>query len=83
MKSFTLQIISIECSWCTSLLSVSNHSGCKSKEHGPLLKELMQTMNFRVTVVEESDVVEICGALKVHLIDLQKREQLPNHLGMI
>ncbi|KAG7478192.1 hypothetical protein MATL_G00077800 [Megalops atlanticus] len=38
--------------------------GCKSKEHGPLLKELMQTTNFRVTVVEESDVVEICGALK-------------------
>lgn len=25
----------------------------------------MQTSNFRVTVVEESDVVEICGALKV------------------
>uniref|UniRef100_A0A8C6U206 Glycerol-3-phosphate dehydrogenase [NAD(+)] n=1 Tax=Neogobius melanostomus TaxID=47308 RepID=A0A8C6U206_9GOBI len=27
-------------------------------------KELMQTNNFRVTVVEEHDVVEICGALK-------------------
>ncbi|XP_047203165.1 glycerol-3-phosphate dehydrogenase 1b [Girardinichthys multiradiatus] len=38
--------------------------GCKDKVHGPLLKELMQTTNFRVTVVEESDVVEICGALK-------------------
>ncbi|XP_023651156.1 glycerol-3-phosphate dehydrogenase [NAD(+)], cytoplasmic isoform X1 [Paramormyrops kingsleyae] len=38
--------------------------GCKNKEYGPLLKELMQTPNFRVTVVEESDVVEICGALK-------------------
>ncbi|XP_063328896.1 glycerol-3-phosphate dehydrogenase 1b isoform X2 [Pelmatolapia mariae] len=38
--------------------------GCKDKEHGLLLKELMQTTNFRVTVVEESDVVEICGALK-------------------
>lgn len=25
----------------------------------------MQTSNFRVTVVEEYDVVEICGALKV------------------
>lgn len=25
----------------------------------------MQTINFRVTVVEEYDVVEICGALKV------------------
>ena len=39
--------------------------GCKNKNHGALLKELMQTNNFRVTVVEEYDVVEICGALKV------------------
>lgn len=39
--------------------------GCKNKAHGALLKELMQTNNFRVTVVEEYDVVEICGALKV------------------
>ncbi|GLD64086.1 glycerol-3-phosphate dehydrogenase [NAD(+)] [Lates japonicus] len=38
--------------------------GCKDKTHGSMLKELMQTTNFRVTVVEESDVVEICGALK-------------------
>uniref|UniRef100_A0A8C6U7J6 Glycerol-3-phosphate dehydrogenase [NAD(+)] n=1 Tax=Neogobius melanostomus TaxID=47308 RepID=A0A8C6U7J6_9GOBI len=38
--------------------------GCKNKNHGALLKELMQTNNFRVTVVEEHDVVEICGALK-------------------
>ncbi|KAF7664399.1 hypothetical protein LDENG_00178210 [Lucifuga dentata] len=38
--------------------------GCKNKNHGALLKELMQTSNFRVTVVEECDVVEICGALK-------------------
>lgn len=40
-------------------------TGCKNKNHGALLKELMQTSNFRVTVVEEYDVVEICGALKV------------------
>ncbi|MBN3310060.1 GPDA dehydrogenase, partial [Amia calva] len=38
--------------------------GCKNKEQGALLKELMQTPNFRITVVEEADVVEICGALK-------------------
>ncbi|KAG7472931.1 hypothetical protein MATL_G00114190 [Megalops atlanticus] len=38
--------------------------GCKNRELGALLKELMQTRNFRITVVEESDVVEICGALK-------------------
>lgn len=47
----------------TGLLFV--HPGCKDKNHGALLKELMQTSNFRVTVVEECDVVEICGALKV------------------
>lgn len=40
-------------------------AGCKDKAYGPILKELMQTKNFRVAVVEESDVVEICGALKV------------------
>ncbi|XP_077461052.1 glycerol-3-phosphate dehydrogenase [NAD(+)], cytoplasmic isoform X3 [Stigmatopora argus] len=38
--------------------------GCKNENHGALLKELMQTSNFRVTVVQEHDVVEICGALK-------------------
>ncbi|KAG5275191.1 hypothetical protein AALO_G00144590 [Alosa alosa] len=38
--------------------------GCKCKTIGPILKEMMQTTNFRVTVVEEADVVEICGALK-------------------
>ncbi|XP_077578740.1 glycerol-3-phosphate dehydrogenase [NAD(+)], cytoplasmic [Stigmatopora nigra] len=38
--------------------------GCKNEKHGALLKELMQTSNFRVTVVQEHDVVEICGALK-------------------
>lgn len=32
---------------------------------GQLLKELMQTPNFRITVVKEVDTVEICGALKV------------------
>ncbi|XP_048873160.1 glycerol-3-phosphate dehydrogenase 1a isoform X1 [Brienomyrus brachyistius] len=38
--------------------------GCKNKDHGALLKELMQNQNFRITVVSECDVVEICGALK-------------------
>ncbi|MEQ2194710.1 hypothetical protein XENOCAPTIV_001870 [Xenoophorus captivus] len=44
---------------------------CKNKNHGTLLKELMQTNNFRVTVVEEYDVVEICGALKSLQVCLQ------------
>ncbi|XP_034959676.1 glycerol-3-phosphate dehydrogenase [NAD(+)], cytoplasmic [Zootoca vivipara] len=38
--------------------------GCKNMEHGHILKELMQTPCFRITVVQESDTVEICGALK-------------------
>ncbi|KAK3539441.1 hypothetical protein QTP70_008053 [Hemibagrus guttatus] len=38
--------------------------GSKDKAQGALLKDLMQTEHFRVTVVEEADVVEICGALK-------------------
>ncbi|XP_067843413.1 glycerol-3-phosphate dehydrogenase [NAD(+)], cytoplasmic-like [Heptranchias perlo] len=38
--------------------------GCKNKTHGQILKDLMQTTNFRITVVEECDTVEICGALK-------------------
>lgn len=40
-------------------------SGCKNMKHGQMLKELMQTPNFRVSVVQEADTVEICGALKV------------------
>nr|XP_042120537.1 glycerol-3-phosphate dehydrogenase [NAD(+)], cytoplasmic [Peromyscus maniculatus bairdii] len=39
--------------------------GCKDPAQGQLLKELMQTANFRITVVQEVDTVEICGALKV------------------
>ncbi|KAM4698655.1 glycerol-3-phosphate dehydrogenase 1-like protein [Rhinophrynus dorsalis] len=38
--------------------------GCKNLQHGQIFKELMQTPNFRITVVEDSDTVEICGALK-------------------
>ncbi|XP_009863035.1 PREDICTED: LOW QUALITY PROTEIN: glycerol-3-phosphate dehydrogenase [NAD(+)], cytoplasmic-like, partial [Apaloderma vittatum] len=38
--------------------------GCRNMQHGQALKELMQTPNFRVTVVQEADTVEICGALK-------------------
>ncbi|XP_040214254.1 glycerol-3-phosphate dehydrogenase [NAD(+)], cytoplasmic-like [Rana temporaria] len=38
--------------------------GCKNPQHGQIFKELMQTANFRITVVEDCDTVEICGALK-------------------
>ncbi|KAG7255663.1 hypothetical protein CRUP_007775 [Coryphaenoides rupestris] len=39
--------------------------GSKVLENGLLFKELLQTPNFRVTVVEDSDTVELCGALKL------------------
>ncbi|XP_034034593.1 glycerol-3-phosphate dehydrogenase 1-like protein isoform X2 [Thalassophryne amazonica] len=38
--------------------------GAKNKAHGTIFKELLQTANFRITVVSESDTVELCGALK-------------------
>lgn len=38
--------------------------GSKVLQSGLLFKELLQTPKFRVTVVEDSDTVELCGALK-------------------
>ncbi|XP_039192265.1 glycerol-3-phosphate dehydrogenase 1-like protein isoform X3 [Crotalus tigris] len=38
--------------------------GSKILENGLLFKELLQTPNFRITVVDDADTVEICGALK-------------------
>ncbi|XP_041120361.1 glycerol-3-phosphate dehydrogenase [NAD(+)], cytoplasmic-like [Polyodon spathula] len=38
--------------------------GCKNVQHGQIFKELFQTPNFRITVVEDCDTVELCGALK-------------------
>ncbi|CAH2304966.1 glycerol-3-phosphate dehydrogenase [NAD(+)], cytoplasmic-like [Pelobates cultripes] len=38
--------------------------GCKNPRHGQIFKEIFQTPNFRVTVVDDCDTVEICGALK-------------------
>ncbi|XP_029450874.1 glycerol-3-phosphate dehydrogenase [NAD(+)], cytoplasmic [Rhinatrema bivittatum] len=38
--------------------------GSRNEEHGKILKELFQTLNFRIAVVKEADTVEICGALK-------------------
>lgn len=31
----------------------------------PVLRDLIQTPNFRVVVVEDCEAVEVCGALKV------------------
>ncbi|XP_067012111.2 glycerol-3-phosphate dehydrogenase [NAD(+)], cytoplasmic isoform X2 [Anabrus simplex] len=38
--------------------------GCKDKELAPILRDLIQTENFRVVVVDDVDTVEVCGALK-------------------
>ncbi|XP_030605087.1 glycerol-3-phosphate dehydrogenase 1c [Archocentrus centrarchus] len=38
--------------------------GARNRANGQIFKELMQTPNFRITVVPESDTVELCGALK-------------------
>ncbi|CAL8288560.1 unnamed protein product [Lota lota] len=38
--------------------------GAKNNANGLLFKELLQTPNFRITVVQESHTVELCGALK-------------------
>ncbi|XP_068165852.1 glycerol-3-phosphate dehydrogenase [NAD(+)], cytoplasmic-like [Antennarius striatus] len=38
--------------------------GARNEKNGQIFKELLQTPNFRITVVDESDTVELCGALK-------------------
>ena len=38
--------------------------GCKDREKGCILKELIETPYFRVSVVSDEEAVEICGALK-------------------
>lgn len=38
--------------------------GCKDPHNGLLLKNLIQTEYFRVTVVDDIPTIEICGALK-------------------
>ncbi|XP_050443624.1 glycerol-3-phosphate dehydrogenase [NAD(+)], cytoplasmic isoform X2 [Adelges cooleyi] len=38
--------------------------GCRDKRIGPILKNLIQTDYFRVSVVDDVEAVEICGALK-------------------
>ncbi|XP_041371831.1 glycerol-3-phosphate dehydrogenase [NAD(+)], cytoplasmic-like isoform X2 [Gigantopelta aegis] len=38
--------------------------GCKDAKLGQMLKELFEAEYFRVTVVDDRDTVEVCGALK-------------------
>jgi len=39
--------------------------GCKDKKIGQILKDVIQTDYFRVSVVDDVEAVEVCGALKV------------------
>ncbi|XP_066591681.1 glycerol-3-phosphate dehydrogenase [NAD(+)], cytoplasmic-like [Prorops nasuta] len=38
--------------------------GCKDKRLAPLMRDMIQTLNFRVVVVDDCEAVEVCGALK-------------------
>uniref|UniRef100_A0A1L8EGZ8 Glycerol-3-phosphate dehydrogenase [NAD(+)] n=1 Tax=Haematobia irritans TaxID=7368 RepID=A0A1L8EGZ8_HAEIR len=38
--------------------------GCRDPKYGKVLRDLFQANHFRVVVVDDSDAVEICGALK-------------------
>nr|XP_004571377.2 glycerol-3-phosphate dehydrogenase 1-like protein isoform X2 [Maylandia zebra] len=45
-------------------VSTGSLLSCRNVENGLLFKELLTTPNFRITVVEDADTVELCGALK-------------------
>jgi len=56
------------CNLAFKLIIMIRHgiAGCKDKRLAPVLRDLIQTINFRVIVVEDSETVEVCGALKVY-----------------
>ena len=45
--------------------------GCRTEEHGPILKELFHTDYFKVNVVSDADTVELCGSLKVCMFHIK------------
>lgn len=50
--------------------------GCRDKVLGPVLRDLIQTSYFRVVVVDDTETVEVCGALKVNLQKIETRLKL-------
>jgi glycerol-3-phosphate dehydrogenase len=44
--------------------------GCRDKKIGQILKDVIQTDYFRVSVVDDVEAVEACGALKVFNLSL-------------
>lgn len=45
--------------------------GCDNPQHGNTLKQLFHTPYFRISVCNDREAVEICGALKVRCKFLQ------------
>jgi len=54
------------------------HAGCSVEANGQLFKELLQTPDFRICVVNDPNTVEICGALKV---SSRKNARIRNYKG--
>lgn len=50
--------------WISFCKTIFN-TGSTNEANGLIFKEMLQTPNFRITVVQQSDIVELCGALKV------------------
>ncbi len=42
-------------------------TGCTDAKEGLILKHLLQTPYFRIVVVDDTETVELCGALKVNI----------------
>lgn len=42
--------------------------GCRDIKYAKTLRDLFQSQNFRVVVVDDADAVEVCGALKVCMV---------------
>lgn len=63
----TMEILFFSFLWifCFLLFFLLRCVGCRSKEWGSILKNLIETDNFKVVVIDDVDTVEVCGALKV------------------
>lgn len=47
------------------MFKICIYLGCRDQKLGQTLKDIIQTDYFRVSVVDDVEAVEICGALKV------------------
>lgn len=50
------------------ILTTHFNLGCRDPKVGQILKDVIQTDYFRVSVVDDVEAVEVCGALKVCLL---------------